>query len=157
MEETKVVEGAQAAAPEMNDDLAKFEALEAEKAQLIIERDNYKKGMLKAKGKLPEESDDTESVDEKMRRIAEETLAESRLTQLAMEQDVLLKKALKENRELKLASINKTASTATTGTHTEGYAPKDTLLSATIMEYGKKRGWTDKDFENYKRNLARGR
>ncbi len=79
-------------------------AKDAELAKVRGERDNYKKGMLKAKGKLPEEDLDEElSSEDKMRQIVREEMLDTKEAQLSEEKDAIIKKALKENKEMKLA------------------------------------------------------
>lgn len=134
---------------------ARIAALEAEKARLIEESANYKLGMLKAKGKVKPENLD-EDAEEKMRRIAHETLAESRLVAIAQEQDGIIQKALKENKELKLALSSKTTTApASMGTHSEGLRVMDTTITPDQQAAFKSRGWTDKDIERYKKNLQK--
>jgi len=78
------------------------------------------------------------------------------LAEIAQEQDALIKKALKENRELKLAQLNKTNTPpASVGTHSEGQMVKDTLVTPDQAAAFKARGWSDKDIEKYKKNLQR--
>lgn len=153
MADEEAVKG-QAAAPEIEDLGAKVEELEAEKARLIEESANYKLGMLKAKAKIREEEFDDEG-DERLRRIAREELANSRISQIASEQEALLKKALKENKEMKLAQLNKTGTVASTGAHSESEAVKDTLVTNEQMAAFKAKGWSDKDIERYKKNLVK--
>jgi len=160
MDEVKVdaVNTDQPAAVGTEDLGAKIEQLEAEKAKLIEESANYKLGMLKAKAKNRdfEPTDEDGGDDERLRRIAREELANSRLAQIASEQDLIIKKALKENKELKLAQLNKTSATAaSTGATSEGEPVKDTLVTPDQMAAFKKRGWSDKDIERYKQNLQR--
>ena len=136
---------------------ARITALEAEKARLIEEGANYKVAYLKERSKKQDyEDSDDEDLDEKIRRVTVETLANSRLAEIAQEQDSLIKKALKENRELKLAQLNKTNTPpASVGTHSEGQMVQDTLVTPEQMSAFKARGWSDKDIEKYKRNLQR--
>lgn len=136
---------------------AKNVALEAEKARLIEEAANYKVAYLKEKSKRKEEDPEGESDEERMRRIAQETLADSRLAEIAREQDAIIKKALRENKELKLAQLNKTDIPASIGTHNEGQQVKDTLVTSEQLAAFKAKGWTDKDIERYKKNLQRYR
>lgn len=137
----------------VDDNEAKIAALEAEKAKLTIERDNYRVGMLKAKGKATEDSEEDE--DERMERIARKALAESRLSEIAKEQQAIIEKTLKENRELKLARLNKHEPPAAAGTHSEGIPVRDTLITPEQMAYFKSKNYTDKDIERYKKNLQR--
>lgn len=133
---------------------AKIAALEAEKAKLIEESANYRMAYLK-EHKKNEGADSVETEDEKIRRIAKETLAETRIFEIEKEKDALLQKTLKENKELKLAHLNKNTVVETTTTHTEGQGVKDTLITPDQLAAFKARGWTDKDIERYKRNLQR--
>ncbi len=136
---------------------AKVTALEAEKARLIEEGANWKLAALKAKGKLKESPDAQETDDEKTRRIMREEIANSRLGQIDAEREALLKKALKENKELKLAQFNRTTTTPSgaIGTHSEGQKVQDTLITPEQLAAFKARGWDDKQIERYKKNLLR--
>lgn len=135
---------------------AKVKALEEEKARLTVERENYRVAYLKKESK--KENFEDEEMDEKMRRIAAETLADSRLAEIAQEQDIIIKKALKENKELKLAQLNKSNTPpAAVGTHSESQPVRDTLVTPEQMAYFKTKGYTDKDIERYKKNLQRFR
>lgn len=130
---------------------AKNAALEAEKVKLEEEAANYKAAYFKEKGKS---GDDDE--DERMKRIAKAALAESRLAEITREQDAIIKKALKENKELRLANANKTDIPASTTTHSEGQAVRDTIVTPDQMAHFKSMGKSDKWIENYKKNLQRG-
>jgi len=145
------------AAPEaekvtLNEDLeARNAALEAEKAKLLEESVNYKAAYLKEKAKAAEGGDD----DERLRRIAREELSNSRLAEIARELDIIIKKALKENKELKLAQLNKTDVSVSVGSHSEGTPVRDTLITPDQMAQFKAMGKSDKWIENYKKNLVR--
>ena len=155
MEEEKKATEANAETIATPDDLeAKNAALEAEKSKLIEEAANYRVAYLKEKQKreLPLE-DETE--DEKIRRIAQETFSNSRIAQIAQEQEVLIKKALKENKELRLAVNNRTDLPASTTVHSEGQPVRDTLVTNEQLAAFKARGWSDKDIEKYKKNLLK--
>lgn len=131
-------------------------ALEAERAKLIEEAANYKLAFLKEKKKKEASEDfEDETEEERIRRITIETLKDSRLAEIAREQDALLKKALKENKELKLATHNRTDIPASIGTHSESVTVKDTLITQEQLNAFKARGWSDKDIERYKRNLVK--
>lgn len=120
-------------------------------AQLEAEKENYRKAYLKEADKNKSHADDEEG-DERMRRIAAETLANSRIAEIAREQDVIIAQALKENKELKLAQLNKTTAPAAMGTHSESTAVTDTLITPDQMKYFKESlKWTDKEIENYKK------
>ncbi len=134
---------------------AKVAALEKEKAALmssISDQANYKIAYLKEKKKNENLDEDP---DDKMRKIATEVIASSRLAEIAEEQDAIIQKALKENKELKLASLNKTDIPASTTTHSEGQKVVDTLVTPEQMLAFKAKGWTDKDIERYKKNYIK--
>ncbi len=135
---------------------AKLKASEEEKLRILEEATNYKAAYLKEqkKNRSSVDDDEDESIDEKTRRIAHEVMAESRLAEIASEQDSIIKKALKENKELKLALNNKTNVAPTgMGTHSESQTVQDTLVTPEQLAYFKKQGWSDKDIERYKKNL----
>lgn len=131
---------------------ARFAALTAERDKALEEAANYKLGMLKAKAKAdPDETDD-----ERMRRIAADAVADSRLAEIAREQDAIIKRALKENKELKLAKLSeKKDPSGSMGTHSEGTQVTDTLVTPEQLAAFKARGWTDKDIERYKKNYQK--
>ncbi len=139
-----------------DDNEARILALEKEKAKLIEESANYRVAYLKEKSKKKENPED-EGEEDTMRRIAREELAGSRLVEIAQEQDQIIKKALKENKELKLAHLNKTNTPPSTGVHSEGQNVKDTLVTDEQLAAFKARGWDDKQIERYKKNLLRYR
>ena len=136
---------------------AKIAELEKEKNRVIEEAANYKMAYLKEKKKNErDEAELEESEDDRMRRIANETLANSRLAEIAREQDAIIKQALKENKELKLAQMNKISGTPTAvGSHTETKTVPDTLVTEEQLAAFRARGWDDKKIERYKKNLIK--
>ncbi len=157
MDPNKAVETTEVPAavlPPEDDNEARIKALEEEKAKLMVERENYKVGMLKAKAKAQDE-DSADDEDTRIDRKVQEAIANSRLVEIAREQDALIQKTLKENKELKLARLNKTEPAAALGTHSESTPVKDTLVTPDQMTAFKKMGWNDKDIERYKKNLQR--
>ena len=92
-----------------------YEAILAENAKELAkvreEKENYRKGMLKAKGKLPpeEDSDDqtSETSEEMVRRITREELLSTKEAQILANNDTTLKAVLKHNKELTLALKNR--------------------------------------------------
>ncbi len=138
----------------VDDTEAKIATLEAEKAKLTEEAANWKIAALKEKAKAKEEGTNVDE-DERMRHIAQETLANSRLAEIAREQDTIIKKALKENKELKLALMNGKGPNAAQGSHSEGQPVRDTLVTPEQMASFKARGWDDKKIERYKKNLVK--
>lgn len=129
--------------------------LEAERNKAIEEAANYKLGMLKAKGKAHEDYDD-ETEEERIARIVNEKLAETKIAQIDQAKEDYYKKLARENAELKLAQLNKTnIPPASIGTHSESKGVTDTLVTPEQVTALKARGWTDKDIEKYKRNYQR--
>lgn len=74
--------------------------------KLATERENYKQGLLKAKGKSSGE-DDGLSDEERLRKIVQEELAASNQAKESAEAKEALKTVLKENKELKVALRNR--------------------------------------------------
>jgi len=135
---------------------AKIAALEDEKATILEREANYKIAYLKEKKKNEGNIDHDETDDERIRRITREELANSRLAQIDNEKEALLKKTLKDNKELRLALGNKPTNTATgAGGHTEQPVVTDTLVTPEQLSAFKAKGWSDKDIERYKKNLQR--
>ena len=126
----------------------------AQIAKLETEKENYRKAYLKEAEKGGNPADEDE--DGRMRRIAQEELSNSRLVEIAREQDEIIQKALKENKELKLAHLNKTdAPPAALGAHAEGMPVRDTSVTPEQIAHFKSKGWTDADIERYKQNLRK--
>lgn len=135
---------------------AKIAALEAAKAKALEEAANYKIAYLKEKTKAKDFDSDDETEDERIERIVQEKITATKVAQIDLEKEALLAKALKENKELKLAQLNKTTTPpAAVGTHSEGTPVTSTLITPEQMAAFKARGWTDKDIERYKKNLQR--
>lgn len=157
MEENKTATEASTVTIASPEDLeAKVAALEAEKLILIKEAENganYRVAYLKEKNKNSNTDEDDE---DRMRRIASETVANSRLAEIAREQDAIIKKALKENKELKLAQMNKTDIPVSTSTHTETSTQvRDTLVTPEQLASFKAMGWDDGKIARYKKNLVK--
>ncbi len=160
MDETKAVNTTVPAAEQTEvttvvDNEAIIAALEAEKAKLTTERDNYKIGMLKEKAKSKGE-DFEEEDDERMERIAKKALADSRLAEIAREQDTIIRAALKENKELKLARLNKNETTTVKGSSTESTPVRDTLVTQEQMRhFTEVLKWDANKIERYKKNIQK--
>lgn len=131
---------------------------EARIAALEIEKANYKIAFLKEKSKNKQGSGDNgeETEDERISRIVAQQLAETKIAQIDSEKESIYQKALKENKELKLAQLNKTTTPAAAiGTHNESIAVTDTIITPEQITAFKSKGWSDKDIERYKKNLNR--
>ncbi len=129
-------------------------ALEAEKSKLIVERENYKVAFLKEKNKGNNE-DVVLTDEDKMTQIAQKAISDSRIAEIMREQDDIIKKALKENKELKLARSNAPTPPASVGSHSESTPVRDTTITAEQLAAFKAMKWTEKDIERYKKNLHR--
>lgn len=81
---------------------AKSKDLEAKLAKVSEDRDNYRKGLLAAKGR-----GDTETEDERIARIVQDKYLETQEAQLNREKDDIAQKAIQENKELKVALRNR--------------------------------------------------
>lgn len=150
-------EGTQVVIPTQDDLEAKNMALEAEKNRLIDENANYKVAYLKEKRKNKGEDDEyaDETDEERVRRITREELSKSRISQIASEQKAIADRAIKENKELKLAQLNRTNPQTTIGTHNESIAVTDTLVTQDQLAAFKARGWSEEKIKKYKDNLRR--
>ncbi len=160
MDETKAVNTTESAATQAEvvtvvDYEAQLVALKEENAKIVTERDNYKIGMLKEKAKSKGE-DFEEEEDERMERIAKKALADSRLAEIAREQDLIIRAALKENKELKLARLNKNETTTVKGSSTESTPVRDTLVTPEQMRhFTEVLKWDAGKIERYKKNLQK--
>jgi hypothetical protein len=135
-------------APEI-DYQKEFENSMATITKLSEDNENYKKGILKAKGKLPEEEvpENPESV-----RIAEELAAKN------AESIALATKLANENKELKIALANKAQvpnNPPGTGSDSAPYKAPDGLVTPAQRDYFKKAGWSEAKIEAYKKNLQK--
>lgn len=129
---------------------------EARIAKLEEEKANYKLAFLKEKSKNKPEDLANESEDDKISRIVAEKIAETKIEAIDNEKEDLLKKLAKENKELKLAQLNKTTTPpAAIGAHSESTAVIDTMVTPEQLLAFKARGWTDKDIERYKKNYQK--
>ncbi len=156
-ETTATETNAEAIAPqeETQDDAeARIATLEAEKSAILEREANYKAAYLKEVDKnkqVPENETD----EDRIRRITREELAAKEVVAIDAEKEELLKKLAKENKELKLAQMNKTGIPAATGTHNEGTSVTDTLVTPEQMAFFKSKNWSDQDIERYKKNLIK--
>ncbi len=116
-----------------------------ELADLAKERDNYKRGLLKAKGKpISEEIDDAdEDLNSKVARLVSEQLLTTKEAQIQADKDAIIKKALKENSELKVALKNSKGMTPSGGSSSADEPIQDEIskiFSKEQLEDLKKRG-----------------
>lgn len=135
---------------------------DAELAKVREEKDNYRKGLLKAKGKIPDVSSDNDGIEDAesmTRRIVQETLLSTKEAQLQADKDNALKAVLKRNKELELALKNRGQVTDTSSQGSNQEKPegkKDNTLSNEQLNGLKSKGWSDKKIEEFKKNLSKG-
>ncbi len=88
-------------------------AKDEELAKVKLEKENYRKGLLKAKGKIPDvevtDDDTTETQEEMTRRIVREEQLAGQEAQLSAEKDAALAAIIKQNQELRLAMKSQNA------------------------------------------------
>lgn len=120
------------------------------------ERDNYKRGMLQAKGKQVDNDNDSEDLSpaEIARQTTLQVIAESDLASAVKERDSIIAKVLADNEELRLAHKNRPGTGTGTGSNQSVETPKDNVLSADQERELRARGWDDARIEHFK-NLAR--
>lgn len=137
---TEVAELAQALKDSMERETA--EKARADKAE--GERENYKKGMLKAKGKL-----ETEEIEE------EEGTEVAKTGNTSSELVGLVKTLLEQNKELSIAVANRTqiATSSQGGSSEAKVVVSDNLLSEAQIADLKARGKSDEWIATFKKNL----
>jgi hypothetical protein len=87
---------------------AVLKSKDEEIAKISAERENYKKGLLKAKGKIADDDGDGQpDLEELVDRKVTERLLDTQLAKAQQEKDALITKLLKENKEAKVALQNK--------------------------------------------------
>jgi predicted metal-dependent phosphotriesterase family hydrolase len=172
MENQTTVEGTTQEAPESEIAVTQttaqvdYEALLAQKddelSKVNEKMENYRKGMLLAKGKIPGErqtdSDGTESQEEMTRRIVQETLLTSEQSRIQAEKDQVLKSALKRNKELETALKNRGQISSASGDGSNQDRPegkKDNYFSNDQISALKAKGFDDAKIEALKKNMAK--
>jgi hypothetical protein len=125
-------------------------------------KEQYRKGLLKAKGKLPDEDDNSsndEDIDAKIDRKVQEKLLATREASIIAEKDALVSSLAKRNKELTLALKNRGQISTTSGqgsnedrqeVKTDKYFSKEQIADL------KKRGWSDEKIETAKKNMLKG-
>lgn len=149
-------------APSDTDLLKLLADKDAELAKIKEERENYKRGMLIAKGKTKEDDEDAEgkpSVQELVRQAVREEMLSSKEQAIINEKDEIIKKALREKDEL-ITTLKNRSQISTTGqggsTETTTVV-SDGILSEEKIQQLKKTGKSDAWIEAYKKNLMKNR
>jgi hypothetical protein len=130
-----------------------FALLEKE-SKTAADRDNYKQGLLAAKGKIPATVDidtDPSDIDALIEKKVQATLLRTKEFQIQQSKDDLVKKIIAENKELKLALNNKDGiSTVSPGSNVSKPPVVKQQWSKEQLEYFKKRGLNpDTVMKNY--------
>lgn len=135
----------------------------AELAKVRKEKDNYRKGLLKAKGKLPEEDqsdiEPPENWREEARRIAREEYLTTQEAQLKAKEEAQVEKILKRNKELETALKNRgqiTSTSASGSNEDKAEVKTDSYFSKDQLQALKAKGWSDEKIEAAKKNMTRG-
>lgn len=131
------------------------EDMEAKIVALETEKENYRKAYLKEVGKN-EKPDPDESEEDRIQRIVRKNLAEANIARVDTEKEALIKKLAKENKELKLAQLNRTDLPATKVGDSTGPVVQDTSVTPDQEKYFRETlKWGDKEIANYKKNRTK--
>lgn len=134
---------------------AQYEALEAEKARIAAEKENYRRGMLKAKGKSYEDDNQDLPEEDKLRSIVREELLNTQELKNAKQNEDLVKSLLKKTQEMATALKNRTQMTPSGGSSAGESAPsKDHFWSAQQLADLKARNL---DPDKVKQNVLKNR
>lgn len=134
-----------------------------ENKKLATERENYRKGMLQAKGKTPKEAQATmetaEDLDAMIDRKVQEKMLGTQQVIAAQKLEETVKSMAKQLKEAKLALANKAgASTTVQPNGSSDLKPTtDNFFSPEKLAALKAKGWDDKKIEMFKKNLAKAR
>lgn len=120
------------------------------------ERENYKRGMLKAKGKGEEDTDDDTGEDALFNKF-KARLKDEEADVERKEATALTQKLIKQNKEMVEALKNKSQiSGAPVGTGSESTLKVgDNMLSEAQLQELKNRGWDDAKITRFKQNLLK--
>lgn len=134
-------------------------AKDAELVKAREERENYKKGMLKAKGKILEDgANDEPTVDNLVEQGVQAQLLATKEETLEREKAEIYERALRENAELRTAIANRgQITTDSVGVSSEPtMVPKGQFFSDAQIATLKAKGWDDAKIEKAKQNMLKG-
>ena len=166
--ENEAVQKVEVAAPQQEKVVTPQETTEVDYEKLLADKDTelnivrekkeqYRKGLLKAKGKLPEDDDLEESLDDKVSRLVKEQILSTRESQVQAEKDALVTTLAKKNKELTLALKNRSQVTDTSASGSNQDKPDvkvDSFFSKEQISSFKAKGWSDKKIEDLKQNMS---
>jgi hypothetical protein len=147
-QEVKKEESGASADQKVVDFAAELAKKDAELAKLATEKENYRLGMLKAKGKIQNDEVvdevDKPDLDSLISEKVQAALYSEKERQLQAEKDALLQDALKKVKELSTALSNKQGiSTAASGTSSDSAVTTTQYFSNEQIAELKARGLTD--------------
>lgn len=133
------------------------QSLERER-KLEEERDNYKKGLLKAKGKDTGDYSDL-SEDERINAAVARALADSKFAEEKKVQEENTKQLIRRVKELEAASAAKSqmASSGIGGSNETVFKVGDNMLSEDQTQALRNKGWDDNKIARFKANLQKSR
>ena len=153
--ETKV----EVAAPQQEVDYeAELAEVNAKLKKSEEDKENYRKGMLKAKGKLPEEDNLEEDLDERIARKVRETILTTQDAELLAKKDKLSADMAKKLKEMSVALKNRAQVTDTSATGSNKDKPEvkvDSFFSKEQLADFKSKGWSDAKIESLKQNMLK--
>jgi len=140
---------------------AVIKSKDEELAKVQAERDNYRRGLLKAKGKMPEAKDaddlDPQNIDEIIERKVSEKVLATREAQILAEKNAAFAQVLKRNKELEVALKNRAqvASPSAAGSNQAEPSVNTSYFSADQIASLKKRGFNDEMVKKAEENARR--
>ena len=138
---------------------AKLAEVNAKLAQTETEKENYRKGMLKAKGKLPDDDDTSsndEDIDAKIERKVQEKLLATREAQLQADKDKVISDMAKKLKETTLALKNRGQISTSSGQGSNEDRPKvegASYFSTEQITALKAKGWSDEKIKTAEKNM----
>jgi len=143
-----------------------YEAILAEKdaelAKISQEKDNYRKGLLKAKGKIPEDyqsdADEPETTEALIDRKVREAILSTKEAQLQVEKDQTISALIKRNREVETALKNRGQISSSAGEGSNQDKPegkKDNYFSNDQISALRAKGYDDAKIETLKKNMTK--
>lgn len=157
------VENQQPIAPEVDPEVVIGQLLEANK-KLASERENMRKGMLKAKGKWhepePVESEPPQEVNTEMEELVKQSISklDTEFAESEKQLETEVKRLAKENKELKKSLANRSQVGGNVGGASNVETPvKDHQLSEEKLSHLKNvLKWSPEKIEAFKLNLRKG-
>lgn len=142
---------------------AELTKVNAELVKTREEKENYRKGLLKAKGKLPGDTDlddsDPEELETLVDRKVNERFLSTKEAQLQAAKDAIIEGQSRRLKELEVALKNRGQITSTSAAGSNQDKPEvktDSYFSPEQIQSLKAKGWDDKKIEEAKKNMQKG-